>query len=379
MTIYNLINWSNDAPPPINASNLNYMDEGIRNAHVEIASQAVEIASVAAYASTLYQNISANGSAISANTSSIFGVEATQSALSSQLYFLDTNVSAQTAAIASNTQAVASLLPVVDYQSSQISELYATQGAHSTSIFEITATQTAYDLQLIGLTATQVQLVSQVGGQASVLSGHSTQIYELQEQATAVSGSLVYMNRTGNGPVDLWTESDPVQVTATGGYARAIGLKYVPAAPLTLASGVAEFTVEALANAGVASASLQFSGCVLGPTGLVEAWFAPTSVPVIATSTVVSAVSVPLETSDYIMQAGQPHYLVLASDDAYRFSVLGQGAVGEAASIVRWNRGLAYEWDLPLGLNLASYVEFPLSTASSLMPNVYPALFIETE
>lgn len=379
MTIYNVINWVNDAPPPINASNLNYMDEGIRSAHVEIASQAVEVASMAAYASTLYQNISANGSAIAANTVSIFGVEATQAALSSQLYFVDLTLTSQTAAVASNTQAVASLLPAVNYHSSQIAELYATQGAHSSSLFEIAATQADHDLQLFGLSATQGQLVSITGGQATTLSQHSTQIYELQQQATAVGGSLVYMNRTGNGPVDLWVDADPVQVTATGGEPRAIGIKYVPAASLTLASGVADFTIELLANEGVASAPLEFSGCVLGPTGMVEAWFAPTSIPAVATSSVVEAVSVPLETSDYVMQAGVPHYLVLASDDAYSFSVLGQGAVGEAAGIVRWNRGLAYEWELTGGLDLASYVEFPLSVASSIMPNTYPAMFVNPE
>lgn len=377
MTIYNLINWVNDSPPAINASNLNYMDEGIQRAHIEIASQAIEVASVGAYASTLYANISANGSAISANSANIFAVESAQGALATQVSLLDLSVSGQAAAVASSAQAVASLIPAVDYQSSQIAALLATQAAHASSIFAVVATQTDHDLQLSGLTATQSQLVSISAAQSSGIAEHSTQIYELQQQASSVGGSLVYMNRTGYGPVDLWLEAAPVEITATGGLPRAVGIKYVPAADLTISSGVSELSFELLSNQGVPSAPLSFSAAILGPTGVVEAWVTPTSVPIVATSSVVDTISAPLETDGFTMKAGEPHYMVLASDDAYSFSVLGQDELGAAAAQVRWNRGLSYGWNLSSGLNLASYLTLPISTATTYPPTGYPATFVE--
>ena len=62
--VYIKTSWVNDSPPPINASNLNKMEDGIEAAHIAIASTDVALGSAVAYASTLYANISANASGI---------------------------------------------------------------------------------------------------------------------------------------------------------------------------------------------------------------------------------------------------------------------------------------------------------------------------
>lgn len=391
MTIYNPIGWVNDSPPPINASNLNHMDAGIVSAHVEIASQAVQIASLSYYASTIYANVGANASAIAVNATSIFGVQATTSANASAIAANAAAVAAQNAAIASNTAGVASVLPAHDAlastvaglsasgggSASTISEILATQGYQATQIGDLLATQGAQATQIDELLATQAALVTVTEANASQLAAHATDIYDLEQTVAALGGGLAVTNRSGDGPLDLWQEAAPVGITATSGLPRAIGMPYVPAQELAIASGVGAMAMEVLSNAGVASPTLDFSTAVLDSGGNVIAWSAPTAVPSVATGVIVETTLVPMESTESVMLAGETYYMVVASDDLHRFQVLGRTAQGDAAAYARWRRLLAMEWELGSGLDLASYLSFPLDVASSFSPDGYPGLFID--
>lgn len=390
MSIYTPIGFINDSPPPINASNLNYMQAGIEANSIDLASQAVQIASMTYYASTLYANIGANGTAIAVNASNIYQLQATQGAQATQIADLTTTVAAQTAAIASNTQGVASVLPAHDALASQvaglsassgagasqIADILATQGAQATQIADVLATQGAQATQIADLVATQTDIIAVNDAQATNLAEHATQIYDLGELITTISGGLTFTNRSGNGPVDFWSDVGPVPLTATSGVPRAIGLKFVPPDSLEIGSGVANLSLEVLANAGVASPTLDFSTAVLDVSGNVLFWSTPTVVPSVATAAIIEEVTVPLEGPTATLIGGEAYYLVLASDDRHRFSVLGRPAGGGAAGVVRHRRGLVYEWDLPSGLDLASYIALPVDVASSFSPVGYPGLFV---
>lgn len=408
MSIYNPTVWVNDSPPPINASNLNKLEQGVVDAHVEIASQAVAVGSVVAYASTLYSNIGAQSSQIAAQATTIFGHTNAIASLIAHDVILDGLVAGQAAAIASNTAGVASMLPIVASHTVEIAELYATQGAHSTqlagalgtqggmstSLAGILATQGYHATQIFELQASQAANVATDAAQSSALAALATQIFNVSINNAGLVDNQSQLNRSGNGPVDLWGPVEPVGVTATSALARAIALRYSPVATLGVpASGIVNFGAWLLPNAGVASPLRSVSfGVIDGITGSMLAWSGIQTVPSVATGLDVQHATYgvtalpPNAATQLFLVPGAPYYLLAASDDAFRLSMLGLSPHSEAAAQAKYELGLAYEYALPSGLNLASYGSFRLPlqaipTVTSIVPSpvtpqAYPAVFL---
>lgn len=377
MTNYTPIVFQNDQAPAINASSLNYMQAGVESAHTELASQAVQIASTIGYASDIAGNLGANASAIAVHTSVLASHGAALATLGAVDAVLATAIAAQAGAVASSTAAVASAMPLLasvgttlGIQSSQIAALATTVaplptqvGIHSTQIADLTIAQASQAAEFAAL-APQLATLDSV---ATTLGIHSTQIAQL----SGLTPAHGYGNRSGRGPVDLWTADPDIFVTPTAGNARALAGAVVP----NVDWPVTTFTLELARNGSATTALGNFSVGILDETGDLVAYSTPTQVPSIGTAVAAATIVVPNAVPSVLLAAGSRYFFVIASNEADRLLPVGQQFAYSAAPGI-WNRGLAYAWDLASGVDLNLYGGLPLDVASSLPPDGVAAIFV---
>lgn len=222
------------------------------------------------------------------------------------------------------------------------------------------ATQTAI-ASTVSLVGPVASTVDALGSAMSLTAAQATQI-------DALRAAVPYMARGGRGPVDLYSiDSNSPLLFAPG--AVAVGQAVVPDQDWV----VSQFIIDLQDNSTVPTAPGQFSFGVLNSVGSVIAWSVPTTVPTIIGADA-PAVSVPATPSGVVMEAGELYHMVVATNDEYKFSPYIK--YGSPAPLL-WKRGLAHEWQMPSGINLASYGSRPLSQASSTYPvNGLPAHFV---